>query len=197
VLLLGGQKSPPVITHDLFGALGRTIACVDAEIIGGLDHLAPEELQRSSQSACGTTCPSGNSESPHLRDCKPENGPVMSPQDQPITLAFVGYANAATAERASAYEDEVLRLLESYDARLLFRGRRTHDQDDSLPLEIQLMSFASRSELDAFYADERRQILLTQYGDVFTRKHAVELEAIQPLRPGQLAPRQGGTVTPS
>jgi hypothetical protein len=102
VLLLGGQKSPPVITHDLFGALGRTIACVDAEIIGGLDHLAPEELQRSSQSACGTTCPSGNSESPHLRDCKPENGPVMSPQDQPITLAFVGYANAATAERASA-----------------------------------------------------------------------------------------------
>jgi hypothetical protein len=72
VLLLGGQKSPPVITHDLFGALGRTIACVDAEIIGGLDHLAAEELQRSSQSACGTTCPSGNSESPHLRDCKPQ-----------------------------------------------------------------------------------------------------------------------------
>jgi uncharacterized protein (DUF1330 family) len=106
----------------------------------------------------------------------------MSPQDQPITLAFVGYANAATAERASAYEDEVLRLLENYDAHLLYRGRRTHDQDDSLPLEIQLMSFASRSELDAFYADERRQILLTQYGDVFTLKHAVELEAIQPPR---------------
>jgi hypothetical protein len=35
----------------------------------------------------------------------------MSSHEQPITLAFVGYANAATAERASQYEDEVLRLL--------------------------------------------------------------------------------------
>jgi hypothetical protein len=50
-----------------------------------------------------------------------------------------------------------------------------------LPLEIQLMSFPGRSELDAFHADERRQILLTEYGDVFTLKHAVELETLQPL----------------
>jgi uncharacterized protein (DUF1330 family) len=105
----------------------------------------------------------------------------MSSHEQPITLGFVGYANAATAERASAYEDEVLRLLESYGARLLYRGRRTHDQDQSLPLEIQLMSFPGRSELDAFHADERRQKLLTEYGDVFTLKHAVELETLQPL----------------
>jgi uncharacterized protein (DUF1330 family) len=105
----------------------------------------------------------------------------MSSHEQPITLGFVGYANSATAERASAYEDEVLRLLESYGARLLYRGRRTHDQDQSLPLEIQLMSFPGRSELDAFHADERRQKLLTEYGDVFTLKHAVELETLQPL----------------
>jgi uncharacterized protein (DUF1330 family) len=105
----------------------------------------------------------------------------MSSHEQPITLAFVGYANAATAERASAYEDEVLRLLESYGARLLYRGRRTHDQDQSLPLEIQLISFPGRSELDAFHADERRQRLLTAYGDVFTLKHTVELESLQPL----------------
>jgi uncharacterized protein (DUF1330 family) len=107
--------------------------------------------------------------------------PAMSSHEQPITLAFVGYANAATAERASQYEDEVLRLLESYGARLLYRGRRTQDQDQALPLEIQLMSFPGRSELDAFHADERRQILLTEYGDVFTLKHAVELETLQPL----------------
>jgi uncharacterized protein (DUF1330 family) len=105
----------------------------------------------------------------------------MSSHEQPITLGFVGYANSATAERASAYEDEVLRLLESYGARLLYRGRRTHDQDQSLPLEIQLMSFPGRTELDAFHADERRQKLLTEYGDVFTLKHAVELETLQPL----------------
>ena len=105
----------------------------------------------------------------------------MSSHEQPITLAFVGYANAATAERASRYEDEVLRLLESHGARLLYRGRRTQDQDQALPLEIQLMSFPGRSELDAFHADERRQILLTEYGDVFTLKHAVELETLQPL----------------
>jgi uncharacterized protein (DUF1330 family) len=105
----------------------------------------------------------------------------MSSHEQPITLAFVGYANAATAERASQYEDEVLRLLESYGARLLYRGRRTQDQDQALPLEIQLMSFPGRSELDAFHADEQRQILLTEYGDVFTLKHAVELETLQPL----------------
>jgi uncharacterized protein (DUF1330 family) len=107
--------------------------------------------------------------------------PAMSSHEQPITLAFVGYANAATAERASQYEDEVLRLLESHGARLLYRGRRTQDQDQALPLEIQLMSFPGRSELDAFHADERRQILLTEYGDVFTLKHAVELETLQPL----------------
>jgi uncharacterized protein (DUF1330 family) len=107
--------------------------------------------------------------------------PAVSSHEQPITLAFVGYANAATAERASRYEDEVLRLLESYGARLLYRGRRTQDQDQALPLEIQLMSFPGRSELDAFHADERRQILLTEYGDVFTLKHAVELETLQPL----------------
>jgi len=107
----------------------------------------------------------------------------MSSHEQPITLAFVGYARAATAERASAFEDEVLRLLESHGARLLYRGRRTHDQDQSLPLEIQLLAFPGRSELDAFHADERRQILLTEYGDVFTLKHAVELETLQPLTP--------------
>lgn len=104
----------------------------------------------------------------------------MSSRERPITLAFVGYAAAGTADRAAAYEDEVLRLLEDHGARLLYRGRRRRDQDDSLPLEVQLIWFPSRGKLDAFVADERRQRLLLEYGDVFTAKHSVELDSIEP-----------------
>jgi hypothetical protein len=107
---------------------------------------------------------------------------VLGATAQSITLAFVGYAPAATAERAAAYEDEVLKLLENHGARLLFRGRRTPDQHESMPLEIQLLSFPGRGELEAFQADERRQKLLEEYGDVFTLKHAVEVATIVPLQ---------------
>jgi pimeloyl-ACP methyl ester carboxylesterase len=43
VLLLGGQKSRRFITTELFDALQRTIPSSDAEILEGLDHLAPDE----------------------------------------------------------------------------------------------------------------------------------------------------------
>jgi pimeloyl-ACP methyl ester carboxylesterase len=43
VLFLGGQKSPRFATTELFDALQRTIPDSDAEIIAGLDHLAPDE----------------------------------------------------------------------------------------------------------------------------------------------------------
>jgi uncharacterized protein (DUF1330 family) len=105
----------------------------------------------------------------------------MSSHEQPITLGFVGYANSATAERASAYEDEVLRLLESYGARLLYRGRRTHDQDQSLPLEIQLMSFPRPHRARRIPCRRTASETAHQVGDVFTLKHAVELETLQPL----------------
>jgi uncharacterized protein (DUF1330 family) len=82
------------------------------------------------------------------------------------------------ADMAIRFEDEVLRLLETHGAHLLFRGRRTVDQDESLPLEIQLLSFPHREALDAFLADERRQKLLSEFGDVFTRKQTVEITAI-------------------
>ncbi|MCW3063114.1 MAG: hypothetical protein JWN32_286 [Solirubrobacterales bacterium] len=42
-LLLGGRKSPPFITTELFDALQRTIPDSAAEIIDGLDHTAPDE----------------------------------------------------------------------------------------------------------------------------------------------------------
>ena len=105
----------------------------------------------------------------------------MTPPEQSITVAFVGYATERTAKRAKEYEDEVLRLLGSHGARLLYRGRRRRDQDESLPFEIQLLSFPRREALDAFLADDRRQRLLAFYGDVFTLKQSVELDTLDPL----------------
>jgi pimeloyl-ACP methyl ester carboxylesterase len=43
VLLLGGRKSPPFITTELFDRLQRTIPDSVAEILDGLDHTAPDE----------------------------------------------------------------------------------------------------------------------------------------------------------
>jgi hypothetical protein len=43
VLLLGGRKSPPFITTELFDALQRNIPDSAAEILDGLDHTAPDE----------------------------------------------------------------------------------------------------------------------------------------------------------
>src|SRR5262249_6094977 len=59
-------------------------------------------------------------------------------------------------------------LLDSHGARRLYRGRRRRDQDESLPFDIQLLSFPRREALDAFLADDRRKRLLAFYGDVFT-----------------------------
>jgi uncharacterized protein (DUF1330 family) len=105
----------------------------------------------------------------------------VTPAEQSITIAFVGHATAATAERATEYEDQVLSLLDSHGARLLYRGRRRRDQDESLPFEIQLLSFPRREALDAFLADDRRVRLLAFYGDVFTLKQSVELDTLDPL----------------
>jgi len=43
VLLLGGSKSPPSLTSDLFAALQATIPNCSGEVIDGLDHFGPDE----------------------------------------------------------------------------------------------------------------------------------------------------------
>ncbi len=43
VLLLGGRKSPPFLTTELFESLQRTIPDSVAEILHGLGHTAPDE----------------------------------------------------------------------------------------------------------------------------------------------------------
>jgi len=103
---------------------------------------------------------------------------VTNAADEPFTLAFVGYADPAMSERATKYEDEVLPLIEEHGGRLLYRGRRAAGQDSALPLEVHLSWFPHRGALDAYMADDRRRDLLDRYGDVFTTKHAVEVDTI-------------------
>src|SRR6266702_65514 len=97
---------------------------------------------------------------------------------QPITLAFVAHTTPALADRAAAYEDAVLALLADHGARLEYRGRRKDGQDATLPFEVHLLWFPSRSAFDAYLADDRRIELLRRFGEVFTSKQVVEVDAI-------------------
>jgi uncharacterized protein (DUF1330 family) len=96
--------------------------------------------------------------------------------NESFTLAFVGYSDADRAERASAFEDEVLALLADHGARVVYRGRRAAHEDAALPLEVHLLWFPHRAALDAYLADPRRQSLLADYSEVFTAKHAFEID---------------------
>ncbi len=96
--------------------------------------------------------------------------------ETPVTIAFVGHAEADRADAASAYEDDVLPLLVDHGADLLYRGRRADGQDPSLPLEVHLIRFPGRGAYEAFLADERRRALSDRHGDVFASKIVVELE---------------------
>lgn len=96
--------------------------------------------------------------------------------ETPMTVAFVGYADADRADAASAFEDEVLPLLGDHGADLLYRGRRADGQDPSLPLEVHLIRFPGRRAYDAFLADERRRTLVDQHGEVFASTIVVALE---------------------
>ena len=98
--------------------------------------------------------------------------------EAPFTLAFVGYATPESAARAVAFEDAVLPLLADHGAHVVYRGRRVAGQDVALPLEVHLLSFPNRAAFDAYIADDRRAALLERFGEVFTVKHAVELETI-------------------
>lgn len=100
--------------------------------------------------------------------------------DEPFTLVFIGHADDATSERASAYEDRVLALLDDHGARLLYRGRRV-EPDHELPLEVHLIRFPHRRAFDAFMADGRRLALTEEYGEVFTRKQIAEMDTLAGL----------------
>jgi uncharacterized protein (DUF1330 family) len=100
-----------------------------------------------------------------------------------ITLAFLGYADPGREDRAAAYEDAVLPLLDDHGARVLFRGRRAASEEPSLPAEVQLLWFPDREALSAYLADARRLALLEEFGEVFTARYVVELDTITPAGP--------------
>ncbi len=104
-----------------------------------------------------------------------------------FTIAFVGYADEAMSERASAYEDEVLPLLAEHGARLVYRGRRAPGQSASLPLEVHVIWVPDRAAFDAYLADERRLALMKKYGEVFTRKEVVAVETLADLASARAA----------
>ena len=91
-------------------------------------------------------------------------------------LGFVGHGSDETESRS--FEDEVLALLPDHGAKVLFRGRRTEGQSDSLPLEMHVLWFPSRLAFDGYLSDPRRSALLGKYGEVFTAKQAVELTPV-------------------
>src|SRR5262245_4351317 len=103
---------------------------------------------------------------------------MESAEDDPFTLAFVGYADPARAADAVAYEDTVLPLLVDHGAELVSRVRRRDGEDETLPLEVQLIRFPSRTALQAYLADERRTAARERFGDVFTSTQIVEVDVI-------------------
>ena len=94
-------------------------------------------------------------------------------------LGFVGHAHPDQVETAAEFEDEVLPLLTNHGARLIYRGRRSAGQDGTLPLELHLIWFPTRSALDFYLTDPRRNALLERYGEVFTSKIVVELDTVE------------------
>lgn len=109
----------------------------------------------------------------------------MSDLDEPFTLVFIGHADPGSAARASAYEDRVLPLLADHGADLQFRGLRAAGEDPSAPLEVHVIRFPHRRAFDAYTADERRLALLEEFGEVFTRKQVVEVDAVGFLQDGR------------
>ena len=65
-----------------------------------------------------------------------------------LTIGFVGYATIEQADSASLLEDDVLALLPSHGAHVVYRGRRVAEQGVELPLEFHVLWFPSRAALD-------------------------------------------------
>jgi uncharacterized protein (DUF1330 family) len=98
--------------------------------------------------------------------------------DGPFTIAFIGHADPDRVDAAAAYEDAVLALLPDHGARVVYRGRRASHEDPSLPAEVHLLWFPSRTAFEAYLADPRRHALMAGHGEVFTDKTVVELDEV-------------------
>ena len=105
---------------------------------------------------------------------------MPSDPEQPFTLAFVGYTTEALADQAAAYEDAVLPLLADHGARVVYRGRRAPGRGRVAPVRGALVvvpRIGLRSPRTSPTTGAPQ--LLARFGEVFTVKQVVELDAIR------------------
>ena len=100
-------------------------------------------------------------------------------EPRPVTLAFMGWASLGETARVSSFEDRVLRLLVDHGGEVVFRGRQV-GTDEDLPTEVHILRLPSRAAYEAYLADEGRQRLLEEYGEIFTEKVVVEVDQVAP-----------------
>ncbi|MGI9602855.1 MAG: hypothetical protein ACR2QE_13300 [Acidimicrobiales bacterium] len=98
--------------------------------------------------------------------------------DEVVTVAFVGAAPPERAGAVHAFETEVLRLMPTHGARVVFRGHRRAGQPTELPMEFHVLEFPTRAAYQAFLGDPRRAEVVERHGEVFTTKTVVEVEPI-------------------
>lgn len=74
-----------------------------------------------------------------------------------LQLCVMLWSNPGAEAALVDYENRILELLTDHDARVLQRART--DGADGIPLEIQILEFASQAALDGYMEDERRTAL--------------------------------------
>ncbi len=94
----------------------------------------------------------------------------------PIKLCVLLWPNPGQANALITYEDRVLGLLAEHGGRVLQRART--DGEGEAPLEIQMLEFPSRAELEAYLADERRGALRADRDRAIGRTDAFEIEIL-------------------
>lgn len=97
--------------------------------------------------------------------------------EQELWIGFVGHCADSSADAVRKYEDDVLALLPRHGAEVVMRANRAKGQGETLPAEMQILRFPSRTAFDAFLEDPDRRRLMELHGEVFSDKAAVEIDA--------------------
>lgn len=95
--------------------------------------------------------------------------------DETLWIGFVGHCDFESINAMREFENEVLALLPRHGAEVAVRASRAEGQGETLPAELQILRFPSRAAFEAFLVDPDRLKIQERYGEVFTRKAAVEI----------------------
>jgi uncharacterized protein (DUF1330 family) len=93
-----------------------------------------------------------------------------------VHLCVLLWANAGAETALSAYEDQVLALMDEHEARVLQRVRS--DGANGTPVEVQILEFPSQDALDAYLADERRSALADERDAAIARTEIIHVEPV-------------------